>query len=313
MDLLPKNHKQFQEEGYWSKFFQDKQTKQGFEWYATFEEIDYYLKQSIKDKESKVLVVGCGNSLLSEKLQKGIQLGKDKVVSIDFEEKVIKHMKNRGVDSVEYLVMDALNMTFENGSFNYAVDKGTLDALCSDRSPETTKKVIKYFNEVIRVLSPQGGTYICISLLQDFVLDALVSFFNTGIGNTFSAENTFDFRIQKIEKLAHKQNPDGTFLIPFYVSVKRTQIPKDPKFEVLRKKMTESVYFQDSAVGKNEMIPITNIHDRIKKEQISQMFIPKMKELNLGQKYELFCYDKNAKDTDVPRYTLTVIDSNDAK
>ena len=77
--------------------------------------------------------------------------------------------------------------------------------------------------------------------------------------------------------------------------------------------MTETVYFQDSPVGKNEMVSITNIHDRIKKEQISQMFIPKMKELNLGQKYELFCYDKNAKETDVPRYTLTVIDSNDAK
>lgn len=104
-------------------------------------------------------------------------------------------MKNRGNDSVEYLVMDVLNTTFENGTFNCAVDKGTLDALCSDRSPETAERVIKYFNEIVRVLNPQGGTYICISLLQDFVLDALVSYFNTGIGNAFSADNTFDFRI----------------------------------------------------------------------------------------------------------------------
>jgi hypothetical protein len=44
------------------------------------------------------------------------------------------------------------------------------------------------------------------------------------------------------------------------------------------------------------------------------MFIPKMKELNLGQKYELYCFDKNKKDdNDLPRYTLTVIDSNDPK
>lgn len=42
------------------------------------------------------------------------------------------------------------------------------------------------------------------------------------------------------------------------------------------------------------------------------MFVPKMKELNLGQKYELLCYDKNHK-SDTPRYTLTIIDSNDAK
>lgn len=64
--------------------------------------MDYYLKQSIKDKESNVLVVGCGNSLLSEKMHKGLQLAKDKLVSIDFEEKVIKHMKNRAVEGIDY-------------------------------------------------------------------------------------------------------------------------------------------------------------------------------------------------------------------
>jgi hypothetical protein len=43
------------------------------------------------------------------------------------------------------------------------------------------------------------------------------------------------------------------------------------------------------------------------------MFIPKMKELMLGQKYELFCYDKSQNQTEIPRYTLTVIDANDPK
>jgi hypothetical protein len=51
-------------------------------------------------------------------------------------------MNNRGVENIDYQVMDALNMTFENGSHNFAVDKGTLDALCADRSPETSSKVI---------------------------------------------------------------------------------------------------------------------------------------------------------------------------
>ncbi len=96
MDLLPKDHKQFQDETYWSKFFQDKKTKQGFEWYATMAELDYYFKQTIKDKESKILVPGCGNSVLSEQLHKALNL-KHPVVSIDFEEQVIKRMKNRGV------------------------------------------------------------------------------------------------------------------------------------------------------------------------------------------------------------------------
>lgn len=38
-----------------------------------------------------------------------------------------------------------------------------------------------------------------------------------------------------------------------------------------------------------------------------------MKELNLSQSYELFCFDKSQAQTEVPRYTLTVIDANDAK
>jgi len=74
MDLLPKDHKQFQEQDYWAKFFSDNKTQQGFEWYASYEEIEYYLKQAIKDKEQKILVVGCGNSLLSEKMHKNLHL-----------------------------------------------------------------------------------------------------------------------------------------------------------------------------------------------------------------------------------------------
>ncbi len=198
MDLLPKDHKQFQQEDYWNRFFQDKQTKQGFEWYATYEELEYYLKQAIKDKEQRILVVGCGNSLLSEKMHKTLKFTK-KIVSIDFEENVVKKMVNRAVSGVDYQVMDATKMTFENGTFDYAIDKGTLDALCADRTPETASKVVDYLNEVVRVLNVKGGTYICVSLLQDFVLDALISYFNKGLGNIHAEDNIFDFKIQKIE------------------------------------------------------------------------------------------------------------------
>lgn len=127
-------------------------------------------------------------------MHKSLGLKKD-IVSIDFEEAVIKRMKNKGVAGVEYLVMDATAMSFDSGSFDYAIDKGTLDALCSDKSPETASRVIAYFNEIVRVLSPKGGVYIGVSLLQDFVLDSLVSFFQMGMGNTHSETNTFDFRI----------------------------------------------------------------------------------------------------------------------
>ena len=148
-----------------------------------------------------MLVLGCGNSLLSEKIHKTLKFEKP-VVSIDFEENVVKKMSNRGVAGIEYMHMDVTKMTFEDASFDYALDKGTLDALCSDRSPETASRVVEYLNEVVRVLSVKGGTYIVVSLLQDFVLDALVHFFSTGLGNAHHDGNIFEVKIQKIEKVA---------------------------------------------------------------------------------------------------------------
>ena len=85
--------------------------------------------------------------------------------SIDFEENVIKKMNNRGVAGVEYSVMDVQKMTFDSSSFDYVIDKGTFDALCSDRTIETTTNVFAYLNEILRVLNTKGGTYVCVSLL----------------------------------------------------------------------------------------------------------------------------------------------------
>ena len=60
----------------------------------------------------------------------------ENILSIDFEESVIKKMIHRGVPT-KYEVMDMLNNTYADGSFYYVLDKGTLDALCSDKTPET--------------------------------------------------------------------------------------------------------------------------------------------------------------------------------
>jgi ubiquinone/menaquinone biosynthesis C-methylase UbiE len=175
---------------------------------------------TLKDKESSVLVLGCGNSLLSEKMH--LKMGLTKITSIDFEESVIKKMIHRE-KPIEYQVMDMLHMTFADGSWDYALDKGSLDALCADATPETASKVVQYFNEVIRVLNPKGGTYICVSLLQDFVLDALISFFGKGVGNKHFEGNLIDFRIQKLDKRWKKgEDKDASNFLPFFVTIKRT-------------------------------------------------------------------------------------------
>lgn len=53
---------------------------------------------------------------------------------------------------MEYLHMDATNMSFKNEKFSVVLDKGTLDALMTDDSMEVTEIVNKYFLEITRVL-----------------------------------------------------------------------------------------------------------------------------------------------------------------
>jgi ubiquinone/menaquinone biosynthesis C-methylase UbiE len=135
-------------------------------------------------------------------------------------------MNNRGAP-IEYKVMDMLNMTFDDASFNFALDKGTLDALCADKNPETITKVKKYFNEIARVLNNKGGTYVCVSLLQDFVLEELVSFFSKGNGNNHFTDNIFEFRIHKVDKILQKGGDEGSHYLPFYITIKKTKITDD--------------------------------------------------------------------------------------
>ena len=92
-------------------------------------------------------------------------MGQRKVISIDFESKTISKMKAKGIEGVEFLEMDFLELKYEEGSFDYIVDKGSFDALCCDASPETQQKVQKYLSEISRVLNKEGGKYMCVSLL----------------------------------------------------------------------------------------------------------------------------------------------------
>ena len=92
-------------------------------------------------------------------------MGQRKVISIDFESETISKMKAKGIEGVEFLEMDFLDLKYEANTFDFIVDKGSFDALCCDASPETQQKVQKYLLEISRVLKNEGGKYLCVSLL----------------------------------------------------------------------------------------------------------------------------------------------------
>ncbi|XP_006867104.1 PREDICTED: methyltransferase-like protein 13 isoform X1 [Chrysochloris asiatica] len=175
MNLLPKSSKEFGSVNYWDKFFQLR-GKKAFEWYGTYLELCEVLHKYIKPRE-KVLVIGCGNSELSEQLY---DVGYQDLVNIDISEVVIKQMKDRNATrrpQMSFLKMDMMQMEFPDASFQVVLDKGTLDAVLTDEEEKTLQQVDRMLAEVGRVLQV-GGRYLCISLAQAHVLKKAVGHFS---------------------------------------------------------------------------------------------------------------------------------------
>lgn len=135
------------------------------------------------------------------------------VTNIDISAVVIKQMQTQIQDKTEctlkYMQMDALNMSFENESFTVVLDKGTLDALMSDEKSETIMNTVKYFNEIQRVLRT-GGRYICISLLQEHIMKALLDYFPT---------NNWMFRVVRCFEAEKKAYESGENPMPVFVII----------------------------------------------------------------------------------------------
>ncbi|XP_004756762.3 eEF1A lysine and N-terminal methyltransferase isoform X1 [Mustela putorius furo] len=175
MNLLPKSSREFGSAEYWEKFFQQR-GKRAFEWYGSYLELCGVLHKYMKPRE-KVLVIGCGNSELSEQLY---DVGYLDIVNIDISEVVIKQMKERNASrrpQMSFLKMDMTQMEFPDASFQVVLDKGTLDAVLTDEEEKTLHQVDRMLAEVGRVLQV-GGRYLCISLAQAHILKKAVGHFS---------------------------------------------------------------------------------------------------------------------------------------
>lgn len=174
MDLLPKTHHEFNQTEYWNTFFKKRGTK-AFEWYGEYLNLIVQIHKYVKFQD-KILMVGCGNSRLSMDMYDS---GFKNITNIDISPVAIKkmiEMNGKDRSDMKFIQMDATAMSFEDDSFSVVFDKGTLDALMTDNSEEVRQTVEKYFKEILRTLR-NGGRYICISLLQEHILNFLLEFF----------------------------------------------------------------------------------------------------------------------------------------
>jgi ubiquinone/menaquinone biosynthesis C-methylase UbiE len=88
-----------------------------------------------------------------------------------------------------------LSKLYQDGKFDCAVDKGTLDAIAVDDAEKTVAMCQAYFNEMLRVLQNKNGTLMIVSLLQPHVLKIVLDFFIKGDNNKYAKSNLFHVKI----------------------------------------------------------------------------------------------------------------------
>ncbi|XP_053285986.1 eEF1A lysine and N-terminal methyltransferase [Pleuronectes platessa] len=171
MSLLPRTAEEFSSAEYWERFFKKRGDK-AFEWYGDYNTLCGVLHKYIKVQD-QVLVVGCGNSELSEQLY---DVGYKHLTNIDISETVVTHMNQRNAErrpGLTFQQVDATQTPYEDACYQAALDKGTLDAMASEEEGALARNML---TEVGRVLSV-GGRYVCVTLAQESVIKLAVEHF----------------------------------------------------------------------------------------------------------------------------------------
>ncbi|KAK7861620.1 hypothetical protein R5R35_010125 [Gryllus longicercus] len=293
MNLLPKTKQDFSRKEYWNSFFK-KRGARAFEWYGEYPELCGLLHKYIKSKDV-ILIVGCGNSTLSSDLY---DVGYRQITNIDISHVVIKQMQeSQGKDRPEmvYKQMDALDMKFDDGQFSAVLDKGTLDALMPDDSDESKSRIDKLLNEVDRVLRI-GGRYVCVSLLQEHILEKLLEF-SERVGWMFRV-----CRCVEAEQKTEQNGDGGSFPVFVVVCTKFKKLPNSS--QVLEMCLT----------GENmqRVKSSQDLMDAVKSLQESIMIVGRLRQGTVAGHGEI-SLDLHRPEEDTPRYTIHVLDQPFAK
>ncbi|CAM9918255.1 unnamed protein product [Discosporangium mesarthrocarpum] len=146
-----------------ASYWDDRYTKdpEPFDWYQRFSGLKDLLSQYIR-KDDNILMVGAGNSRLSEDM---FDEGYTTITNIDISrvctEQMIERCRRAWIykPALTWQTMNVCALDYPDESFNAVIDKGTLDSvLCGEGS---TANVAKMCMEISRALKPKGVYLIC--------------------------------------------------------------------------------------------------------------------------------------------------------
>ncbi|XP_065666672.1 EEF1A lysine methyltransferase 4 isoform X2 [Hydra vulgaris] len=166
MEFVAKNKLEYEKKDYWDKRFESEIT---YEWFAGYSSFKHYLKKDIYITD-KILVLGCGNSSLSEELYKD---GYQNIINIDYSKIVIDKMSEhyKHCPLMSWLVMDIFDLKFDSLSFDVVIEKGTLDSFMVNQkdpwriSSDLEEKLENILLKISSILK-NGGKFISITFSQ---------------------------------------------------------------------------------------------------------------------------------------------------
>eukprot|EP00923_Selenidium_pygospionis_P051623 GHVN01089515.1.p1 GENE.GHVN01089515.1~~GHVN01089515.1.p1 ORF type:complete len:451 (+),score=58.74 GHVN01089515.1:713-2065(+) len=219
-------------------------------------------------RRPNLLIVGSGVSQL------GLEISEEgwfqHIVHIDISKRATNFMKERynaqsqgdtGGVCIEWLEMDAANMTFEDNSFDFVIDKGTADALrCGG-----LELVVEMVTEVGRVLKP-SGTFV---LISHSGWDKHQQLFNWSTGRADSCRVDASkvlplsrtsprtwFWSLVVDKKA-RLNSSATF-----VNILRAHFPDQPLGRVIKNPQTAE--FQDAMAEYRKVMLIQSVYKKLR-------------------------------------------------
>jgi len=146
---------EYSNKDFWDSRFNE--TSGFFDWYVGWTEMKPIVTNAFPPSTTeKLLMVGCGNSKLTEDMHKD---GYSYILNIDISQVVLDKMHEQYIQypQFEYAVMDATRMPLKSDEFDLVIDKGTFDALACGKEKTILRRLVQ---EMVRVTSINGSCII---------------------------------------------------------------------------------------------------------------------------------------------------------